>query len=53
MKREGGEFLVLDGQMLSAEETLQVIEELRTRIAIMQVWVEEMKEELREMKELR
>lgn len=48
MKREGGEFLVLDGQMLSAEETWQVIQDLRTRILVMQQQIDILKEDLRE-----
>lgn len=52
MKHEGGEFLLLDGQMLSAEETLQVIEELRTRIAVMQVQMIEIQDQLRDLREL-
>lgn len=48
MKREGGDFLLLDGQMLSAEETWQVIQDLRTRILVMQQQIDILKEDLRE-----
>jgi uncharacterized protein involved in exopolysaccharide biosynthesis len=48
MKREGGEFLLLDGQMLSADETWQVIQDLRKRILVMQQQIDILKEDLRE-----
>lgn len=48
MKREGGDFLLLDGQMLSAEETWQVIQDLRRRILVMQQQIDILKEDLRE-----
>ena len=38
--------------MLSAEETLKVIEELRTRIAVMQVQMIEIQDQLRDLREL-
>lgn len=49
MKHDGGEFLMLDGQMLTASETMKVIEQLRTRIAVMTVQMEQLKADAQEL----